>query len=72
MPSAKAPVRLSAVFLIRKTTAKKSLVFLKQEMPLLSFMQSCAIDKITIKNTDKHQRLGDIWAKTIVIEINEL
>lgn len=27
---------------------------------------------ITIKNTDKHQRLGDIWAKTIVIEINEL
>ncbi len=24
---------------------------------------------ITIKNTDKHQRLGDIWAKTIVTEI---
>lgn len=23
---------------------------------------------ITIKNTDKNQRLGDIWAKTIVIE----
>jgi uncharacterized RDD family membrane protein YckC len=26
---------------------------------------------ITIKNTDKNQRLGDIWAKTIVIESTE-
>lgn len=24
---------------------------------------------ITIKNTDRNQRLGDIWAKTIVIEV---
>ena len=24
---------------------------------------------ITIKNSDKHQRLGDMWAKTIVVEI---
>ena len=23
---------------------------------------------ITIKNTEKHQRLGDLWAKTIVID----
>ena len=23
---------------------------------------------ITVKNSDKHQRVGDIWAKTIVIE----
>ncbi len=26
---------------------------------------------ITIKNTDRNQRLGDIWAKTIVTEINQ-
>jgi uncharacterized RDD family membrane protein YckC len=26
---------------------------------------------ITIKNTDKKQRLGDIWAKTIVVEITK-
>jgi uncharacterized RDD family membrane protein YckC len=26
---------------------------------------------ITIKNTDKNQRLGDIWAKTIVIEFGK-
>ncbi|WP_066632955.1 RDD family protein, partial [Labilibacter marinus] len=26
---------------------------------------------ITIKNTDKNQRLGDIWANTIVIETSE-
>jgi uncharacterized RDD family membrane protein YckC len=26
---------------------------------------------ITIKNTEKHQRLGDIWAKTIVIEVQK-
>ncbi|MEH6658221.1 RDD family protein [Leeuwenhoekiella marinoflava] len=24
---------------------------------------------ITIKNTDKHQRVGDIWAKTIVVPV---
>jgi uncharacterized RDD family membrane protein YckC len=24
---------------------------------------------IAIKNSDKHQRLGDIWAKTIVVDI---
>lgn len=23
---------------------------------------------VTIKNTDKHQRLGDLWAKTIVVD----
>ena len=27
---------------------------------------------ITIKNTEKNQRLGDIWAKTIVVNKNEL
>ena len=27
---------------------------------------------ITIKNTEKNQRLGDIWAKTIVTEIENL
>jgi uncharacterized RDD family membrane protein YckC len=26
---------------------------------------------ITIKNTDKHQRLGDLWAKTIVIDTKD-
>ncbi|MBC5838952.1 RDD family protein [Flavobacterium muglaense] len=26
---------------------------------------------ITIKNTEKHQRLGDIWAKTIVTPLTE-
>ncbi len=26
---------------------------------------------VTIKNTDKNQRLGDIWANTIVIETSE-
>jgi uncharacterized RDD family membrane protein YckC len=25
---------------------------------------------ITIKNTDRNQRLGDIWAKTVVTEID--
>ena len=25
---------------------------------------------ITIKNTDKNQRIGDLWAKTIVVKIN--
>jgi hypothetical protein len=24
---------------------------------------------MTIKNTDRNQRLGDIWAKTVVMEI---
>ena len=24
---------------------------------------------IAIKNSDKHQRLGDMWAKTIVVDI---
>ncbi|WP_394335734.1 RDD family protein [Flavobacterium cyanobacteriorum] len=27
---------------------------------------------ITIKNTDKHQRLGDLWAKTIVVKNDTL
>ena len=27
---------------------------------------------IAIKNTDKHQRLGDLWAKTIVIDTKDL
>lgn len=27
---------------------------------------------ITIKNTEKHQRLGDLWAKTIVVSKNVL
>ena len=27
---------------------------------------------ITIKNTDKNQRLGDIWANTIVVKTSEL
>lgn len=27
---------------------------------------------ITIKNTDKNQRLGDIWGNTIVVKISEL
>ncbi len=27
---------------------------------------------ITIKNTDKNQRLGDIWAKTIVVKTSDL
>lgn len=26
---------------------------------------------ISIKNTDKHQRLGDLWAKTIVIDMKD-
>jgi uncharacterized RDD family membrane protein YckC len=26
---------------------------------------------IAIKNTDKHQRLGDIWAKTIVVDMKD-
>jgi uncharacterized RDD family membrane protein YckC len=29
------------------------------------------IGVITIKNTDRNQRLGDIWAKTIVVETNK-
>ena len=29
------------------------------------------IGVITIKNTEKHQRLGDIWAKTIVVEVTK-
>jgi len=27
---------------------------------------------ITIKNTDKHQRLGDLWAKTIIIDTKDI
>ncbi|NCP61542.1 MAG: RDD family protein [Flavobacteriales bacterium] len=27
---------------------------------------------ITIKNTDKNQRIGDLWAKTIVVKENKL
>ncbi len=27
---------------------------------------------VTIKNTDKHQRLGDIWANTIVVNSKDL
>jgi len=27
---------------------------------------------IAIKNTDKHQRLGDLWAKTIVIDTKDI
>ncbi len=27
---------------------------------------------ITIKNTDKNQRVGDLWAKTIVVEMKSL
>lgn len=27
---------------------------------------------ITIKNTDKNQRIGDLWAKTIVIKIKDI
>ena len=27
---------------------------------------------ITIKNTDKNQRVGDLWAKTIVVPIKSL
>ncbi len=27
---------------------------------------------ITIKNTDKNQRIGDLWAKTIVVKVNKL
>ena len=30
------------------------------------------IGVITIKNTEKHQRLGDLWAKTIVVSKNVL
>jgi uncharacterized RDD family membrane protein YckC len=26
---------------------------------------------IAIKNSEKHQRLGDMWAKTIVVELND-
>jgi uncharacterized RDD family membrane protein YckC len=26
---------------------------------------------ITIANTEKHQRLGDLWAKTIVVDISD-
>jgi uncharacterized RDD family membrane protein YckC len=26
---------------------------------------------IAIKNADKHQRLGDMWAKTIIVYIND-
>lgn len=26
---------------------------------------------ITIKNTEKHQRLGDLWAKTIVVDTSD-
>ena len=26
---------------------------------------------ITIRNTDKHQRLGDLWAKTIVVDTKD-
>jgi uncharacterized RDD family membrane protein YckC len=26
---------------------------------------------IAIKNSDKHQRLGDMWAKTIVVDIKD-
>ena len=26
---------------------------------------------IAIKNTDKHQRLGDLWAKTIVVDMKD-
>lgn len=26
---------------------------------------------IAIKNTDKHQRLGDLWAKTIVVDTKD-
>lgn len=27
---------------------------------------------ITIKNSDKHQRIGDIWAKTIVVDTKDM
>jgi uncharacterized RDD family membrane protein YckC len=26
---------------------------------------------ITIRNTEKHQRIGDLWAKTFVIDLND-
>jgi hypothetical protein len=47
VPFAKAAVRLFALFPIRKTTAEKSLVFLKREIPLLSLTQKKSTSMIS-------------------------
>jgi uncharacterized RDD family membrane protein YckC len=36
--------------------------------PIDLFVLFGLVGYLTIKNTDKNQRLGDLWAKTIVID----
>lgn len=42
----------------------------RHSLDLIDMFPFGLIAIITIKNTDRNQRLGDIWAKTIVTEIN--